>query len=93
MIESVDVLGKRYTVVVKTEMADYGECKSDECLIEIGSHQCAAQQRDTLLHEVIHAIEHELDVTVTEKAVRMLGTGLLAVLRHNPALAAYLTAD
>ena len=93
MLERIDILGKPYRVALKAEMSDYGECTAAECLIEIGTHQCDTQKRDTLLHEVLHAVEHELNVTVTEKAIRMLATGLLAVLRHNPALVAYLTDD
>ena len=90
---TVDIFGKPYRVEVKAEMSDYGECKHDECLLEIGAHQCDTQKRDTLLHEIMHGIEHELNITVTEKAVRMMATGTLAVLRQNPALVAFLLAD
>ena len=87
----VDVIGKPYaiTVTVRGE-GDYGECFSDQCRIEIADYQCLLQQRDTLLHEVMHAVDHELHCGMTEPQIRRMATGLLALLRDNPALVAFL---
>jgi hypothetical protein len=90
----VVVLGKPYAVeVVKKKGSDYGECFVDLCSIEIASYQCDHQKRDTLLHEVMHAVDHEMDTDMKEEQIRRMATGLLAVLRQNPALVAFLTAD
>lgn len=87
------VIGKRYKVEQKTEDGDYGECFSDDCRIEIRvTGQCHQQQADTLLHEAMHAVDHELHCGMTEPQIRRMATGLLALLRDNPALVEFLTA-
>lgn len=91
--ESLDVLGKRYAVqLVQRESGDYGECFVDQCRIEVANYQCSDQQRDTLLHEALHAVDHEMHCSMSEPQIRRMATGLLALLRHNPALAAFLVA-
>lgn len=91
--KSVDVLGKPYAIALVTKESlegDYGECKHDECRIDVATFQCDHQKRDTILHEVMHAVDHELHCKLSEPQVRRMATGLLAVLRHNPALVAFL---
>ena len=85
------VIGKRYRIDQKDGEGDYGECFSDECRIEIRTTQCHQQQADTLLHEAMHAVDHELHCAMTEPQIRRMSTGLLALLRDNPALVAFLT--
>lgn len=93
-IAKVDVFGKAYAIqVVQRDSGDYGECFSDECRIEIASYQCDEQKRDTLLHELVHAVDHEMNTKLSEPQVRRMATGLLCVLRHNPALVAFLTGE
>ena len=88
---NLDILGKVYAVqFVEREGGDYGECFADQCRIEVATYQCMAQQRDTLLHEVLHAVDHEMHSGMSEPQIRRVATGLLAVLRHNPAFAAFL---
>jgi hypothetical protein len=90
----VDVLGKPYRVqLIERDSGDYGECFSDQCRIEVATYQCEAQRRDTLLHEILHAVDHEMNCRMSEPQIRRMATGLLAVLRHNPALVAFLTGD
>ena len=93
-MESLDILGKRYRIEwVAREEGDYGECFSDQCRIEIATYQCTDQQRDTLLHEALHAVDHELNCKMSEAQTRRMATGLLALFRQNPALVAYLTGE
>lgn len=92
MIETVDVIGKRYVVALMEGEGDYGECFSDQCRIEVRATQCHQQQADTLLHEVMHAVDHEMHCSMSEPQIRRMATGLLAVLRSNPALIAFLVA-
>ena len=88
----VDILGKTYVVQsVVREEGDYGETWADECRIEIWAKPCEMQQRDTLLHEVLHGIDHELNCKLSEAQIRRMATGLLQVLRHNPEFVAFLT--
>ena len=91
---TVDVLGKTYRIeVVKKKGSDYGECFVDQCHIEVAAYQCETQKRDTLLHELAHAVDHEMGCGMKEAQIRRMATGILAVLRHNPALVAFLTAE
>jgi hypothetical protein len=97
MIDALDILGKRYRVnfVDREEGSDCGLCLYNVCTIEIATgFQCVEQQRDTLLHEVLHAVDHEMNGlggALRERHIRTLATGLYAVLRQNPALVAFLT--
>ena len=88
---AVEILGKTYRVEqVEGEQRDYGECYVDECRIEVWSKPCHDQKADTLLHEVLHAIDHEMHCSMSEPQIRRMTTGTLAVLRRNPQLVAYL---
>jgi hypothetical protein len=87
----VDILGKPYAITVTAKgEGDYGECFADHCRIEIAGYPCVMQQRDTLLHEVLHGIDHEMHCGMSEPQIRRMATGLLQVLRHNAGLVAYL---
>ena len=46
--------------------------------------------RDTLLHEVIHAIDYGIQVNLEERQVHALASGLYAVMRDNPDFVAWL---
>ena len=85
------IIGKRYKVELKDGDGDYGECFTDQCRLEVRSTQCHQQQADTLLHEAMHAVDHEMHCSMTEPQIRRMATGLLALLRDNPALVDFLT--
>ena len=93
-MDALDVLGKRYRLewIDRTE-GDYGECYVDQCKIEVALYQCLDQRRDTLLHEAMHAVDHEMNTGLRETQIRRLATGMLALFRQNPALVAYLTGE
>lgn len=92
MISALRIIGKLYAIEEKDGEGDYGECFADQCRIEVRSTQCHQQQADTLLHEAFHAVDHELHCGLTEPQVRRMSTGILALLRDNPELVAFLTA-
>lgn len=96
MIKEVDVLGKTYKVTVIRDMASVddalGKCKPEHCAIWIAKDQNEQQVRDTLLHEILHAVYSEMGIEEDvkeeqeETIVRRMGTGLLYVIRNNPEL-------
>jgi hypothetical protein len=92
MIANIDIIGKRYAVQFVEGEGDYGECFSDQCRIEVRATQCHQQQADTLLHEAMHAVDHEMHCSMSEPQIRRMATGLLALLRQNPELVAFLVA-
>jgi hypothetical protein len=97
----IDVMGKLYTIINELppppededgadDDRDSGECDFSGCEIRVDPTEAEPMQRDTLLHEVIHAVEDAMGLKVTEHRVALLATGLLQVLRHNPNFVAYL---
>lgn len=91
---SVDILGQRYTVLHEAPSDDgAGECHTDSNLIRVHPAHGEPAQRDTLLHEIVHAIDEALQTSLRERQVRLLSTGLQCVLRSNPAVVAYLMDD
>lgn len=81
---SLNILGKRFTVQWKTIGKDFGECDAKACRIKVDPNCGPDQQRDTLLHEITHAIDHEMDTGMRERQVRLLATGLFQFMRANP---------
>lgn len=47
-------------------------------------------ERDTILHEFVHAIEKKYQLKMREKQVMMMASGMLELLRNNPQLVKYL---
>lgn len=90
MPAELDVFGKLY--VVRNEPPSGGEagnCNAETCVIMVTPTHAESAQRDTILHEVVHAVEQELGLKMSERQVAGLATGLLGVMRHNPHLVAY----
>lgn len=89
---SLDLLGKRWTVTLKKDSKNFGTCYHAKCVINMTPTQAEENMRDTLLHEVVHALETEGQLKMSERQVRGIATLLLAAMRHNPRLVAFLTA-
>ena len=89
----IKVLGKPFTIKWLTEGLDadlLGECDSDKQLISVRDGQPPEQEEDTLLHEVLHAIDEAMGLKMKEAQVKGCATGLLAVLKDNPSFASFL---
>lgn len=59
-------------------------------LIQIAAGQTHDDERETLLHEMLHALETQMNAEIAEAKLRQLAVGLYAALRDNPKLVAYL---
>ncbi len=89
------VMGKRVKVteaVIEGD-DDYGQCSHPKGLLTISPAQTDDCKRDPVLHELTHWLDEEMQTKMTERQVRLISTALLAAIRDNPALVAYLTAD
>lgn len=78
-----------------SEMLDaVGLCHYDKALLQIRTKQTPIDLRDTLLHELMHAIRYtqgrEYGEAVEEDYVRTLATGILGVFQDNPEFAQWL---
>ena len=83
-IEPIRIIGKDYSIQWTKDEHEYGKMVQHNCEIFLSSAQSIQQLRDTLLHEVLHAVEGEMDLKLPETAIRRLATGALQVLRDNP---------
>lgn len=90
-----------YAITLDDELAgdDFGRTDVKRLRIHVGTGQAPSQERDTVLHEVLHAAlstsgaSNDLEYDDEERLVSTLTATLLGVLRINPGLVAYLTAD
>lgn len=96
---TIRIIGKYYTVTVDTINSDLvsnnqlGQARNAQCKLLLDSNQDQQQMRDTLLHEVIHAIDYSLNLRMKERQVHALAAGLLATLRENPDFVRWLLVD
>lgn len=91
----IQILGKPYEVSIVASLDDGasdGEMSEHFQRILIAAGQTWENEKDTVLHEVVHSIEERLQLKLREKQVALLATGLLQVLRENPAFVRYLCA-
>jgi hypothetical protein len=93
--ERIRILGKPFKIVYcsGTEpLADdqVGECDPDKQQILVRDGAPLESEQDTLLHEVLHALDEAVDAKLKETQVKKIATALLAVLKDNPGLAAFL---
>jgi len=95
--KKLQILGKNYAVqfvnpapLADDEHQDCGRCLDSEQRILVQYDLPPELERDTVLHETIHAIDYVLQLELTERQVSVLASGLLAVLKANPSLAPYL---
>jgi hypothetical protein len=88
---SVQILGREWKVELAPDLLvtanAHGMALSNEGRILLWP---AAPQPATIIHELIHAVEHELGFELPEKTVKRVSTGLSAVLADNPKLRLYL---
>jgi hypothetical protein len=83
----IKVTGKTYDVefVGKKELPDdLGTHNEIDQTIKIRKDQHPESQADTLLHELIHAIDYANNTGMTERQVHATASGLLQVIYDNP---------
>ena len=92
---SIVVVGKTYSASFVDSVDDEdsnGEHDLQKQQIKVKNSIHEVLQRDTLLHEVLHAIDEQLDLRMKHRQIHALAVALLQVLRENPALVRFLTA-
>lgn len=90
---TVRVLGRPVTIKYVKGLPDYGNFYAREALIKVREGLPAVEERDTLLHEILHAVWFFMDIgkpSNEEHVVRKMSNGLTAVLQDNPELHQYL---
>lgn len=95
--DSIVIGPHRYTIGADEEMASWGEYYCGSASIVYDPDQVPTMLRDTVLHEVLHAItdmaglHHEFGAKRDERWVRGIAPLLLDALQRNPDLVAFLT--
>lgn len=92
--DAVRIFGRNYSFNYVPEYMGLQECGTTDnhnLLINIKEHQLPLEEVDTVLHEVIHAIEYTMDLEMSEHQVRALATGLIGVFQDNPKFGKYIT--
>ena len=95
--KTIRLIGKRHRIEWDCEVlhADDG-AEADglfdraKKLIQVAAGQTHDDERETLLHEILHALEVQMDAEIPEAKLRQLAVGLYAALKDNPRLVAYL---
>lgn len=94
--ERIKIISKRYQIEwcapgeTSLSVEQAGECDPCSQVIKVESGMPEDSERDTLLHEVVHAIDAEMDLDLTEKQVLGISKGILAVLMDNSSFRRYL---
>ena len=87
----VGVLNYNVDYVQKVDEDDsLGECDYTGQAIKIKENQPFESERDAMLHEFFHAVDHMQETNLTEKQVNRMATGILMLLRDNPKFVKYL---
>ena len=94
--ERIKIISKRFTVDYVEEGTgglpdtDKGQCDSlrQKILVEEGLEYDT--EKETVLHEVLHAVSDEMALDLSEEQVDGGARGILAVLMDNPSFARYL---
>ena len=76
----IDVLGKPYKIKLTDDIGaagNLGLARRGKQIIILNTEGCAPEQlEETLLHEVIHIVDGELTLGLTEEAVACLSVGI-----------------
>ncbi|CAB5079570.1 hypothetical protein UFOVP146_15 [uncultured Caudovirales phage] len=88
--KTIKIIGKRYKIIKRKDFENYGESDEQKQTIKLREDMLPDLELDTFIHEVTHAIDHQMSLKMSERQVHGVGAGLAAVLIDNPKLLNYL---
>jgi hypothetical protein len=65
---------------------NFGECNHSKLTIEIDSSSPPPRQQQTFIHEIVEALDFELNIGLKHHQVELLEGGLYGLIRDNPGL-------
>lgn len=86
-MDTLKIIGKTYSFAVVDKVDDLdslGECNDVLQRILVKAGQRPDQLMDTTLHEIVHAIDYQMHLGMTERQVHAIAAGLTAVFLDNP---------
>ena len=91
-IKTLKIVGKKYKLIYDAKMQDdCGSCDDNKQEISIKKQMPSDLELDTIIHEITHAIDYQMNLDLTERQVHGVGAGLAAVLIDNPKFLEYLS--
>ena len=89
----IKIIGKTYKIEPVPEMDDdCGACYDAKQLIKISEDLPQELSQDTLLHEVMHAVDYQMHTNMKERQISAMAAGLTAVFKENPLFVKYILA-
>ena len=65
---------------------NFGECNHSKLTIEIDNHSPLPRQQQTFIHEIVEALDSELNIGLKHHQVELSEGGLYGLIRDNPGL-------
>ncbi len=90
----VRFLGKNYSIDYidrNKGQEDLGNTLFHEQQVLVQNNLHPAEEADVLLHEFIHVIDLAMELDLSEHQVRVLASGIYALLQDNPDFAEFIT--
>jgi hypothetical protein len=90
----VRILGKDFSIAYFPQQDEYdaaGQMDEGTLSISVQPDQPLIEEIDVVLHETIHAIDYVMDLDLTERQVRLLGTAMAGIFQDNPEFASFVT--
>jgi len=94
----VDIGGFKYKInlydEVKNEKGEdlVGQCNHNTLELKLSNKYCVTpdQAKNTIIHEILHAIFEDREIKQDERTVTLLANGLRALAKQNPDIWRYL---
>jgi hypothetical protein len=94
VIEQVRIMGKEYRVEEVPESGltrtTIGSCNERTLTISVMDSLVDKHKRETVLHEVLHALDVALATNLTEQQITALSSGLYALAQDDPDATRYM---
>jgi len=93
---TIKVFGRQYTinyVHAFAGMKDAGMLDYGNQILTVQENQLPLEEADTILHEVVHAVDLLMELKMSERQVQLVATGLMGVFQDNPEFAKYIIED
>lgn len=83
--EKVKVLGHDYTILMVdlNETDQFGTMNQNTLTIRLNKNKAQSQINETLLHEIIEALNHDLEIGLEHHQISEIEAGLYQVLKDN----------
>jgi len=83
--EKVKVLGHEYSVILidQSQVGEFGSTDVNTLTIRLSKNKAQGQIDSTLLHEIIEALNHDLELRLEHNQISSLEASLYQVLKDN----------